>query len=216
MIFFLCPRRHLELSSTPSLSHRSWRAINNFKCNIFLAYYSTELSKYGFLYCASVCTPRLMWVSLIRQRSSNCGFLRHAFRSTDTIRYHFMKEGTSVIFRSYCIDERQYVATDVKQLKQIYKLSPYIVTDTTNAVNHRRRWKCKSTARKFNLVKLVQLLINVTYQMSLVSEYKLNKKTNCSSIYRGARGTVVGWGTMLQAGRSRVRSRCGNWIFQLT
>jgi hypothetical protein len=33
---------------------------------------------------------------------------------------------------------------------------------------------------------------------------------------RGARGSVVGWGTMLLAGRSRVRFRLGHWIFQLT
>jgi hypothetical protein len=33
------------------------------------------------------------------------------------------------------------------------------------------------------------------------------------SLSAGARGSVVGWGTMLHAGRSRVP---GNWIFQLT
>jgi hypothetical protein len=35
-------------------------------------------------------------------------------------------------------------------------------------------------------------------------------------IILGVRGTVVGWGTMLQVGRSRFNSQWGHWIFQFT
>jgi hypothetical protein len=70
----------------------------------------------------------------------------------------------------------------------------------------------------------VGVCISVPWRVDLImelildgkpSECKSHQQNTVTDIAQGARGIVVGWGTMLQAGRSRVRFLMGSLSFSV-
>jgi hypothetical protein len=106
---------------------------------------------------------------------------------------HFVREGTP---------EKQ--DTKLSKRNKYLVMSPWLIYWLTVSCNVTLSW-FSYLVKQMILCYIVKVQ-NLVRTASLLIFYNLFR-------YSGARGSVFGWGTMLNAGRSSVRMR---WIFQFT